>query len=121
MDEYNELVAHLDAYNERLESEYESIIGPRKEQMLNSDMNGLVDLIRDDRIEKDSMEQFLHTYSEWSWFVGTLVRPPSGQPRKFKNIESLREADTDVIDTLKRTYNDLEAVNNREGDPLGNE
>ncbi|HEX6945289.1 MAG TPA: hypothetical protein VF196_03780, partial [Casimicrobiaceae bacterium] len=105
-DEFTELQEHLTAYGEAVEKELQSIVEPKREALRSNDISALVDMVREDRIEGQGSEEFMHTYAMQSWLVGT--RNTVGGWPKFKSAEELHDAPAEVIAALKETFEDLE-------------
>lgn len=106
-DEYAELEAHITAYNAALDEKRTEIASPRRESLMARDLNELLDMVREQRIDIDSNEHFSNEYATLEWLHCTLRSAPSGAP-VFGSMDALRNADAVVIDALKDTFGDLE-------------
>jgi hypothetical protein len=71
------------------------------------DISALIDKLRDLRIDTQSVEEFMNTYSVQSMFVGTRIKEHSAQLR-FESMEAMRDAPPEVIDALREAFTDLE-------------
>lgn len=105
-DEFEELQRHLVAYGEAVTAELEKIVAPKKAALESKELSDLVDMIREDRIEGQGSEEFMHTYAMQSWLVGTLKT--RGGESRFKSQAELQSAPSEVIAALKETFEDLE-------------
>jgi hypothetical protein len=76
-DEIEELERHLARYAEALKKRQEEIVAPKREALKKNGLNGLLDLVRDQRVLAAGTDEFMHVFSTWSWLVGTL--PPAGR------------------------------------------
>jgi hypothetical protein len=112
-DEYEELGKHVAEFHEAVQKRLREVQQPRHDSLEAQDVNALVDLIRDNRIERDSMADFMHTYSAWSWLLGTLKQPRGA--RVWGSIEQMEEAAPEVIEALQVVYDDLEQTRNAAG------
>lgn len=116
-DEWTELETRLMAYNAAIEEKVEEARKPKREALEAKDINALIDLVRDQRIEADAMEAFMHTYAIWQW-VSCTRRTPNGVVL-WSDVGELRDATTEVLEGLKDTYEDLERTS-REAANQGN-
>jgi hypothetical protein len=105
-EEFAELEKHLTAYGEALEAAHNEIVEPKRQALAGRDVNDLADLVREQRIDGEAQEDFMHTYSTWEWLVGTL-RCPGGE-RRFASLEAMQAAAPEVIAALEGTFDDLE-------------
>lgn len=109
------LESHLNAYAAEVDEAVKRISGPRRAALLERDINALLDIVRDARIDVESNENFLFEYAALEWLICTL-RKPEGDP-VFVSREAMERADSAVIDAIKATYNDLEKSYQRGGGP----
>lgn len=105
-EEHEELRAHYDAYQKAMEEVTEANAKPRREALMARDVNDLIDLVRDQRIDVDSNEAFGHTYAKLEWQLCTLTKPNGD--RQWLTEELLEAADEAVIEAVKATFEDLE-------------
>lgn len=109
-EEFAELERHLTRYADELTRRHEEISRPRREALEARDVNDLCDLVREQRITAEAQEEFMHTYSAWSWYAGTLTQPHG--ERKFQAMAQLEACAPEVIEALQRTFEDLEQTFN---------
>jgi hypothetical protein len=114
-EELQQLRDHIERYNTLVDEKREALTAPRREALAAMDLNRLLDMVRDQRIDVDSNEAFAHEYATLQWFLCTLNRP-GGEP-VFKSQEAMKRADTDVIEGLRAVYVDLEKTKQRGGEP----
>lgn len=112
-DEYNELIKHLDAWNEAVDKARDERQEPERQALEAKSIEELVDLIRTDRITAEANQAFMATYSVWEWFIGTLKPRDSarGTPvdRAYGSVEQLRAAAPEIIQALEEAFNELES------------
>lgn len=114
-EEYAELVKHTDAYVEAVTAVREEEAKPHREALSGKDINSLVDMVRDQRIDIDSNEAFGHTYNTLEWQLCTLDRPNGD--RVWLTEDNLKAADDSVIEAVQLTYEDLEKTRDQGGGP----
>jgi hypothetical protein len=105
-EEFAELERHLTAYGEALEALHKELVEPKRQALAGRDPGELAELVREQRIEGEAQEEFMHIYSTWEWLVGTL-RCPGGE-RRFVSLEQMQAAAPEVIAALDQTFDDLE-------------
>lgn len=106
-DEYDELDRHLDGYAKAVEAKVAELQAPARMALEQLDINALLDKLRDLRIDTQSVDEFMSTYSVHAMFVGTRVKEHSGEQR-FASMEAMRDASPEVIDGLREALADLE-------------
>ncbi len=109
------LRAHITRYNDLIDKRREELTEPRKQALEQRDINSLLDMVRDLRIDADSNEHFSHEYSALQWLAGTF-RTPGGEPM-FPSREVMQRADTAIVEGLQETFNDLAKTQQRGGGP----
>lgn len=109
-DEYLELNRHVAAYHEAVRLRLEELRAPKKQALEAKGIDGLVDLVRDARIETAGTDEFMHTYSAWEWLYGTLRGRAGGQQAQqvWHDLETLEDAAPEVIEEIKAVFQDLE-------------
>jgi hypothetical protein len=105
-EELAELEKHLLAYTVAIDAAHEAILEPKRRALQERDVSDLADLVREQRIAAEAQAEFMHIYSSWQWYVGTL-RAPGGE-RRFASIEAMQAAAPEVIGALATTFDDLE-------------
>jgi hypothetical protein len=111
-DEFDELGRHLGRYAEALKQRQEEIVQPKRDALTDKGVNGLVDLVRDQRVNAAGTEEFMHTYSTWSWLVGTLRRP-GGKTIWPADPQTLVNVAPEVLDEIRVAFEDLEQTQQR--------
>lgn len=114
-EEYKELSAHIEAYAEAVTAAREAEAQPHREALAGRDINSLIDMVRDQRIDIDSNEAFAHTYATLEWQLCTLNRPNGD--RVWLTEDNLKAADEAVIVAVQVTYEDLERTKDQGGGP----
>jgi hypothetical protein len=105
-EEFAELEAHLLAYTAAVSAAHEAILEPKRQALLARDINDVAELVREQRIDGEAQAEFMHIYSSWQWYVGTL-RAPGGE-RRFASMEAMQATAPEVIAALAETFDDLE-------------
>lgn len=111
-DEWDELERHLAAYAAAVKARQEEIVKPKREAMEAKGVNGLIDLVRDQRINSASTEEFMHVYSSWSWLAGTLTQP-GGKTVWPPDPKALIDVAPEVLAEVKAIFDDLETTQQR--------
>lgn len=111
-DEVEELERHLSRYMEALRARQEEIVEPKRQALRDKGVNGLVDLVRDQRVNAAGMDEFMHTYSVWTWLVGTF-RKPGGDHVWPTDPSALRDVAPEVIEAIRELFDDLERTERR--------
>lgn len=122
-EEYDELTAHLAAFNDAVNARLEELRAPERDVLLDRDLDELLEMIRKDRVQRAAEKQFGTVYSRWEWLACTLSAP--GGSQRFKDMDALAQAAPEVLDALDDTFNDLEQTRNEAlvpgaGGPTGN-
>lgn len=113
-DEYEELTRHLARYAELVKERQDEIREPKKQALVERGINGLLDLVRDQRINAAGTDEFMHIYSTWTWLVGTLEQP-GGAAVWAPNPAGLVHVAPEVLEAVKELFDDLEATEQRAG------
>jgi len=119
-EEWKELVEHLAGYAREIEQEIEEMWKPRKEALLGLGLDGLLEKVRERRIDDEGRRAFRDTYTFWQTYVGTLEIPegfdpknitPETMPRKrlFKDESELRDIDPLIGTELAMAFELLES------------
>jgi hypothetical protein len=121
-EEYTELSNHLHKYAEKVRETIANITKPVREALEEHDMDKLVEIVTEDRIQAEALQEFEDVYSQWEWFIGTMrlqSKEKSGHPseRYFGDVEALKAAPPEVISGLAETFTELDA---EAGRSLGN-
>lgn len=117
----DELERHIKAYNDALQAATDARFEPRKEALMELDLNALIDQVRDARTEREGHAEFMHTYNMWEWWIGTLAKPGAGVAageRRFASLDEMKQAAPEVLTMLEVTFGDLERTSNK--DAAGN-
>lgn len=105
-EELGELERHLLAYTEAVQKAHEDIINPKRDALMARDIADVLEMVREQRITAEAQAEFMHIYSTWQWYAGTL-RQPAGE-RCFASLEAMQAAAPEVIAALQETFEDLE-------------
>jgi hypothetical protein len=121
-EEYEQLGNHIAKYGDRVREVIDDIERPLREALAEKDLDTLIDLVTEDRIQAEAAQEFEDTYSLWEWYIGTselFKREQPGHPdqRKFTDIEKLKAAPAEVISALAEAFTELDA---EAGRALGN-
>lgn len=106
------LEEHISAYNTAVDARREEIAKPRREALAARDLNALLDMLSDQRLDAEANGVYLHEYATLEWLTCTLRYP--GGPEVFASRDQLERASDEVIEALKATYVDLEKTQNAE-------
>lgn len=110
------MTAFGDAIEARIEQEKEKELGA----MRGMTEEQVRDLVRESRIEGESMEYYTHIYYIWLGFICTRVPPGGMQSRRyFKTLEDFRNGPPEAIAGIDETLRQLESRTIR-GDAAGN-
>jgi hypothetical protein len=108
-DEFDELGRHLAAYAAAVRERQEEIVAPKRKALEERGVNALLDLVRDQRINAASTDEFMHVYSTWTWLVGTL-KQPGGDPVWPPNPALLVDVAPEALEEVKELFEDLETT-----------
>jgi hypothetical protein len=118
-EEFKVLEKRVADYGVAIEAELDKIQKPKREALMGRPImpdpatsdRGLLDIIRQDRIDQMSTEAYLHTYNTWMWFICTYKTSAKGTPeeRVFKDLSNFKfTTATEVIQELQRAFESLE-------------
>lgn len=110
---FTHLRDHLAQHAQDVKDALERQQKPRREVLMERPMPDLIDMIRKDRIENVGTEQFMHVYSTWQMFAGTMrtKKSPRGrhEERMYKDINQLMAEDEEIVYALKDAFGVLES------------
>lgn len=116
--EYTALEKTVAEYGRAVEDELAKIREPRKAALMerpmlpDGDDQGLVNIIRQDRIDQAATEAYIHTYNTWMWFICTYTKsaPKKITPvRVFNDLSTFKfSTPTEVIRALQLNFEALE-------------
>jgi hypothetical protein len=122
-EDYRRLDAHLTGYMEALRTRLEEIQTPRRVELAERTPEALVALVRSKRVEEEATRAFMDAYDPWMWFVGTFKVAPHPTLRRphlpmwdeighrdRPSAGSMYGEAPEVIETLKRTFNELQVA-----------
>lgn len=113
-EEYDELERHCTEFVEHVNAERAKLQDPIRESVGEHGLDELVELVREDRIQRDAGAVFNEVYSRWEWFVSCLKPrdPANGLPseRYFASIDQLRDCAPEVYNALDYHFTHLEAA-----------
>lgn len=118
--EFKELTARIGLYIDALRARVEEIQEPKKVALTERGLDGVIDVLRKQRIEDEGDAAFIHTYNEWMWFIGTLKPVESGYPheRVWNDIGHVNDpkpgtmwaAAPEVIEAVEGAFQELDAA-----------
>jgi hypothetical protein len=114
VEELEHLRRHVAHFEEVVAAKKQDIEGPQREGLAKNDLEALIDIVRQDRIERDGARQFMDTFSRWQWFLGTMKQPTPAKAvdfkgqRYFASIEHLEATADEVIHALDIAFAELE-------------
>lgn len=109
-EEFEALKRRVADYSRAVEDRVAAINEAKKQPLLERDIDELVDIVRQDRIEQAASAAYLHAFDTWHWYVCTYKPRAKGTPneRYWPSYNAMRfEAPTDVVERLRTTFNDL--------------
>lgn len=117
-EEFKELEAHIIAYTDKVNETRTRIQEPLRSSLTDRGVEDLMELIREERVQKIAEEDASNVFSQWEWFIGTLkMRVPDridgGQQRAFDSIDAMKAAAPEVIDALAGAFREIEAAAGR--------
>jgi hypothetical protein len=113
-EEYEALGNHISKYHDRVREVITSIEKPLRDSLEEKDMDALVEIVTEDRIQAEAQSEFDDVYSLWEWYIGCLQlksKVSAGHPneRYYSDIEKLKAAPTEVISALASAFTELDA------------
>jgi hypothetical protein len=114
-DEVESLRRHIKLFEDTLAQKKEEVEGPHREGLKQNSLDDLLDMVRQDRIERDGSRQFMDIFSRWVWFLGTMRKatPPKAanyeSERYFASIKHMEVTADEVLNALDNTFAELEA------------
>lgn len=123
-DEFKSLERHIESFEGAIEEKRKELEQPERDSLTALSEDELIDLIRNQRVEVDSNEAFMRTFSQWTQYICTMKPRPKdkGMPNEkvFGDINHLKDqAAPEVVEALNETFADLEDSQGR-GVLLGN-
>lgn len=121
-EELTKLREHFEAYAVAVEKALNELQAPKFEALNGKELDDLIGLVREQRIEEDGKAEFMHTYSLWTWVYGTYTTKQAQdgkhRTRRFSGADAVKEAEPEVITALQTAFRELESVMGR--GPAGN-
>jgi hypothetical protein len=117
-DEWEELERHLAAYADVVDARRTEIEKPIRASLEQLTTEDLVNQIRGERINAESTNAFMESYSAWEWLAGTYTDNTASRQRSFSGIAQLAELAPEVLEAIRAQYSELEASLQR--GPRGN-
>lgn len=118
-DEFKELQTHIGSYHNRIEAVRTEKERPLRDALSQKSVDELIAMIRDERIEQESNQEFMRAYSTWEWFVCTLKPrdPKQGQPKErvWPDINVMLADAPEVLEAIDIAFSDLEGALNESG------
>lgn len=111
-EDYSVLESRVAEYGEKIEQKMNELRVPRREALMESDKEHLIDVIRRDRIDRSATEAYLHTHATWTWYICTMKPTLKGRPKEriWESVQQMRqEAEPDVVVALRRLYDRLDS------------
>jgi hypothetical protein len=117
-EEFKELEAHLVKYTEAVNAARTAIQEPLRSSLMDRGVDDLLDLIREERVQKIAEEDATNVFSQWEWYIGTLkMRVPekvnAEQQRVFPSIDAMKAAAPEIIEALAEGFREIEAAAGR--------
>lgn len=114
--EYEELKSHIAEYQVVLEDRVKERQQPVRESLQERPMDELRNMVREERVQKESQAVYMQTYTVWEQYIGTLKPQkqgiPAGKPevaeRAFKDVNHLKAAAPEVVQALDDTFTRLD-------------
>jgi hypothetical protein len=111
-DEYDELVRHLDKWNEEVDRVRGERQRPQRESLEAQTEDELLDLIRNERIKAEADQEYMTVYSAEEWATCTLKPRPQekGAPNEkvFGSSDHMKQEAPEVIAALEAMFSELE-------------
>lgn len=107
-EEYAELQSHVAGFFAKVQETAEAIVSPKREALQERPIPELVDMVRADRIDRESNEEFTHSYNENSWFVGVRRTPGAAGERLYETLDDMRKAPPEVIAAIEMAFGEME-------------
>jgi hypothetical protein len=114
-DEFATLQRHVGEFEETVVQKKDEAEEPEKQALMQRSLDDLIDMVRQDRIERDGARQFMDTFGRWEWFIGTMKTPTPAKAmdyenqRYFASIKHLEATADEVLNALDITFAGLEA------------
>lgn len=117
-DERDELGRHIQAYVDTIQAELTRVQEPRRDALRDTPLEGLLERLRDKRIDQDGYEERLHVYNTWMWWACTFapeVNETVGRPttRRWPDIDAMKEEASEVLGEIQMAFHDLELAQQR--------
>lgn len=106
-DEFESLTRHAAAFDAEVEVRFHDLYDPQHKALVDRDISGIIDMVRDERIAREANATFMGFYSQEEWLECTLMRP--GGPQRFKSLAEIRRVSPEEYEALRSTYDGLEA------------
>ncbi len=111
-DEYDELVRHLEKWNEEVDRVRTENQAPQRSGLESRAEEDLLDLIRNERIKAEGDRAYMEVYSAEEWVACTMKPRPKdkGEPneRAFGDLEQLKQAAPEIVVALEAYFSELE-------------
>lgn len=104
-EEFLELRKHLSEHTSLVNEARENIEAPRRATYDDTAIEGLIDIVREQRIENISNQARREEYAKWQWYTCTLnpkdpSKPGFPQDRYFASIDTFRQAPEELIEAI---------------------
>lgn len=116
-EEFDSLKAHIAAYSEAVNARHGERMNALRAPLEEKDLNTLIDLLREERIGRESNAAFTDAYQRWSIVWCALTRPHGEQI--WKDAPQLISASPEAVEALIEAVVDLERFQ-REARAAGN-
>lgn len=117
-DELKELRAHVEEWQEKVNAKRQELQKPVRDAVQDEPIEKLREIVFKQRSENVAQEEFNSTYSLWEWYISTMQPQPQGMPagkpqlpseRVFADVNHLKAAAPEIINSLDRAFTELEA------------
>lgn len=119
-EEFKVLGKRIGEYIDALKARVEQIQEPKRVALAERGIDGVLDVLRKQRVEDEGDGAFIHVYNEWTWYVCTLKPVESGVPheRVWCDIGHVNDAKPgtmwaappEVIAAVEQAFNDLDTA-----------
>jgi hypothetical protein len=119
-EEFKALGRHIGDYIDALKARVQQIQEPKRVSLAERGIDGVLDVLRKQRVEDEGDGAFLHVYNEWTWYVCTLKPVESGVPheRVWCDIGHVNDAKPgtmwaappEVIEAVEAAFQELDSA-----------
>jgi hypothetical protein len=117
-EEFKQIGKRIEAYIDALKERVNEIQEPKRVALAERGIEGVLEVLRKQRIDDEGDGAFLHVYNEWMWYVCTLKPVESGIPsqRVWSALGHVNDPQPgtmwaeapEVIEAVERAFNELD-------------